>query len=794
MSRSERSRRRAPSTRRPAAWRAASPFLLLGGLALLGVLGLTAPPAGAATARPLPAELTGPAPRVDAAARAEAASHGGEARIEGRLLVHPDDRTGPAVRLGLLLDLDPGWHVYWRTPGDVGLPTEVDWDVLGAEVEPLRWPFPQRFENPELDSVSYGYSERVLLPTVARFADPDAPRPFAAAQVDLLICEYECVPARFVLERSLDGPVEDAERVRALFEGFERRIPVAPAELGVELAGHYTQSAIRPGDEFAGALEVRSCLDGAAACTGWRPVAGDAFFPELPDTVRLRPGRAERVSENRALLAFSGAADAEEPLPEARLRGALALERSDGRRGFVEVDLPFPTARAGSDVVLLGTHWRDAPAPAGPAPAGGGGLLRALLLALLGGLILNAMPCVLPVLAIKVFSVAESAHAERGAVLAQGAAYAGGILASMGALAAVVVGLRSAGHSVGWGFQFQEPLFVAGICIVVLTFALNLFDVFAIELQTGALASVGQEGSHTRRSFFEGLLAVVLATPCSAPFLGTAVGFAFAQDAGAIFAIFACIGLGLAAPFVLVTLVPAWSRWIPRSGTWMLKLRTGLGFALLGTGVWLLWVFGRSAGVDAMAQLMAVLVLLGFGLWVLGSLQGRVRPRASLLVVAALLALVVAGLGQVRTAAAVRAGGDAAMPSDGYAAYDEGAIRAELAGGRAVFVRFTADWCITCKVNERVVLDQEPVRDAIARLDVATFEADWTRRDEKIRSVLQRHGKAGVPMYLVFDPRSPERPRVLSELLTVEGLIGELERAAADQGVRTARRDPPSGG
>ena len=301
---------------------------------------------------------------------------------------------------------------------------------------------------------------------------------------------------------------------------------------------------------------------------------------------------------------------------------------------------------------MLGEHWLGtsglASSPATGEGRAGPGLLKAILLALLGGLILNLMPCVLPVLAIKVFSVAEMAGRQRREVILNAAAYALGILCSMAVLAAVVLSLRAVGAHVGWGFQFQSPLFVATIATVLVAFALNLFGVYEISADVGGAAQLGAQSTGSRRSFFEGLLAVVLATPCSAPFLGTAVGFAFAGSSLTIVAIFLAIGAGLAAPFVLVSLFPGWSRFLPRSGTWMMKLRAGLGFALLGTVVWLLSITGGQSGIEGMTILMILLLTVAFGLWVYGLLQSSARTWLRTAAGVGVVLLTLAGLDFVR--------------------------------------------------------------------------------------------------------------------------------------------------
>jgi thiol:disulfide interchange protein DsbD len=311
--------------------------------------------------------------------------------------------------------------------------------------------------------------------------------------------------------------------------------------------------------------------------------------------------------------------------------------------------------------------------------------------------------------------------------------------------------------------------------MVLVVFALNLFGVFEVGAPSGPLASIGDAATGARRSFFEGLLAVVLATPCTAPFLGTAVGFAFAAPPTQIVAIFLCIGLGLASPFTLVALVPGWSRWIPRSGPWMLKLRTGLGFALLATSVWLVWVFGRTRGLDAAVGLLALLLAVAFAAWLYGTLQGVAR-RWVLLGSAALGAAVA-----LSAVGAVRFESDALAPPppahSEWRTYTPEAVADAVRDGRRALVVFTADWCITCKVNERFVLSADEVLAETTLEDVVRFKADWTRRDERIRAALARFGRAGVPLTVVYHPSAPDQPVVLPELLTTAQLLEALRGA-----------------
>ncbi len=737
-------------------------------------------------------------PEVPASARGAAAFDGNDPRVEARLLVDAAElRAGQTVRVGVLFELDPGWHIYWRNSGESGLPTELSWSFEQGEVGPILWPAPEVFRESDGFLTTYGYRDQVLLVAEARLSDASEGPVRLDVVADFVTCEIGCIPGRIELSRELavsatGRPASSA--VHQLFERYRARLPATPDALGAAVDVTYSQTAVRPGDDFQAAIEFRSC---AAA-----PEGGDcdlytldaqrpdqAFVPDRLASVELAvDGRAGGVDGDFVLM-LAGHASADDPAVDLqRLRGLIPLRGPQGERIHVEVDLPLPRAPGDAEVSLVASPIFER-VDAWPAPGVPGiSLARAFLLALLGGLILNLMPCVLPVLAIKVFHIAELAHESRRRVLGHGAAYTAGVLASMLAMAAVVTALRAGGTAVGWGFQFQEPMFVAAICTLLLVFALNLFGVFEVTLQPSGPAALSRAGaSPLRRSFFEGLLAVVLATPCTAPFLGTAVGFAFASSAPVIFTIFAAIGIGLAAPYAAISLVPAWAKLLPRPGAWMIQVRRFLGFSLVATVVWLLWVVGRSLGVDAQAVLLAYLVVVAFLTWVYGSLQisasGRLASGFGLVG----LATIVFGLTELplrlpeRSAQSARSAAENAAPAP-WRPYDVAAIQAELGRGRPVFVDFTADWCITCKVNESVVLEDPRVRSEMERLKVATFKADWTLYDDEIRQVLARYGRAGVPMYLVYGPAAPREPELLPELLTVELTLDALRNAAGADG------------
>ncbi len=703
-------------------------------------------------------DLSIPVPK---SAVAVAAPDAVKPRIEVRLLIDPTPGPGRVARVGALFQLDPGWHLYWRNPGDAGLPTRVSWHVDGGLLGPLAWPAPEVFRDAEAGITSYGYSGTVLLASdLVRLDKPGGPRA-VRVETDFLICKDQCIPGKVALHRDLDsvlaggGSEAVTRRTHALFERFAARVPRPAESLGVDVGVHEVELAERTGGPVRARLTVHPC-GAASESLDDAPCAADsaAFVPDASHSLALSDATSDPpLPGARALtLAVAGFATADGKLENPRLAGVLELRSSSGGVRFVEVDLPL----------------RAESLAAGGAPS----LAYALLLALLGGLVLNAMPCVLPVLALKVFALADLRQQSRRETWAHALGYFAGIQLAMLSLAALVIGLRAAGTWVGWGFQFQEPRFALGITLLLVAFALNLFGVFEIG-SPSSLAGVGRSATGAARSFFDGLLAVVLATPCTAPFLGTAVGFAFAGSGAVIACVFVAIGLGLALPVCLVALAPVTARLMPRSGPWMGTLRTGLGFALLASAIWTLWIFGRTAGVDALGGALALTLALALGLWIWGLHQtvergGRGLAIAAVLALAACLAF--APVWRGATALPVTR----ETTHSGWQPFDREAIAAELRAGRPVFVDFTAVWCLTCAVNERTVLSSGRVQEALARRGFALFKADWTLRDETIRRELARFGRAGVPLYVVYDPAAPDQPRVLPELLTIESLLDAL--------------------
>ncbi len=766
------------------------------GLALLGSLLPSAPSA-----------LAAPGPRGETTVGKSGA------RVRAELLADAAQvSAGDRVRIGVLLGLEPGWHVYWSNPGDSGAATELTWRAPESEIGPIQWPAPRVFREAEGLLTTFGYEDDVLLASEAVVAKNATGSWDLEVDVDFVACMIECIPGRIQLASSI--PVGETRSrspsgIRERFDLAASRLPRTPEALEAVVAARASQAAAVAGDDIGLVLEISSCDRRGRDCRPWTldaAWANEAFIPARKSGLRLSalglshaPPAATDSMRGFSLVLNAHAFDDEPQLTGQRLRGLVPLARADGEAHLV-VDVPIAADPKGGSSTAFEVIAALPSAPTNGEPANPAdpkrsrpSLALALVLGLLGGLILNLMPCVLPVLAIKIFAITDLARAERGHVVRHGLAYLAGVVASMWALAAVVVALRAAGAAVGWGFQLQNPIFLAAISTVLVVFALNLFGAFEITLQpSGPRLGTSAGPSPPSRSFFEGTLAVALATPCTAPFLGTAVGFAFASSGLVIFCVFTAIGVGLAAPFVLVALVPGWARFVPRSGPWMLRVRQVLAFALLATVAWLAWVAGRALGVDAQSLLIAYLIVVALLVWTFGIAQAAARPRLARLLALATLAFVVVSLAAAPSdpPPAVASSREIASSPDGipWSVFDSAAIARERAAGRPVFVGFTADWCITCKVNETVVLSQDAVREELERWGYASFKADWTTRDDAITLELAEWGRAGVPMYVVYPADPGKEPELLPELLTLDATLEVLREAGRGAGDREGMR------
>jgi len=672
-----------------------------------------------------------------------AQTYQGRELVQAQLLADADAiAPGKAITVGLLLKMAPHWHTYWKFSGDAGLPTEIKWTLPpGWKAGEIQWPLPHKQIDPG-DIETYGYEEEVLL-----LQEITPPALIAATSVNLaaeaswLVCEKLCIPGGAKLQLTLPVSDKNTPAHGELFARYRRSLPQSwPAE-SVARA-----SWSRVGQELR--LTVTS---GALANY---PAA--QFFPLPEANVVVGHPKMERSADGKIIF-------------------RVPIEDSDKNVSALNGVIAFGQTENGAER----NGWTLPASLAAVSPAkDSGNVWKFLLFGLLGGFILNLMPCVLPVISLKIFGFIKHAGQSRGRILRSGLAFVAGIFAWFIGLALLLIVLKSVGREITWAFQFTNPYFVLAMSAVVLVFALNLFGVFEIALPQMANRSLlgwtAREGD--AGSFFQGVFATVLATPCTAPFLGTALGFAFTQSGWMILLMFLAIATGMSAPYFLLSAQPAWLRLLPKPGAWMVYVKQLMGFFLLATLLFLLWVLGAERGAEAIIWASCFLLALGIACWMKGAFLGPNASTAARVVSVAIMMALVLGSGfyfigeKFRTTTVATAG---ALAQGDWQAFTPERLQTELAQGHTVFVDFTAAWCLTCKFNESSVLESSAVRDAFQSRGVVKFKADWTNADPAITKILKQFGRPGVPLYVLYP--GEKTPIVFPELLTQRMVLDKLE-------------------
>lgn len=678
-------------------------------------------------------------------------------QVRAELLVHAPEgvAAGKPVWLGLKIEHAKHWHTYWKNPGDSGLPTTFEWQLpSGVQAGEIRWPTPKRLPIGPL--MNYGYEDVLLLPVRVDVAEGfSADELKVQLRADWLVCKEVCIPegGDFVLSI----PTRAATAVHAaLFDATERAMPV-------NLPGAQLTATIADGALQLVATGLPAAWQGKAL----------AFFPEpeglIQNAARV-PGRWQGGQWQAAIPLDPQRTESPQQIPAVLVPEGQAV----GAQMLVQLSSPWPAAGA-AGAAAAGAH--DSGVGGGtPAPAPVG-LGLALLFALAGGALLNLMPCVFPVLSLKVLGFAAHAGDRRG-LLAGGLAYTAGVVLSFVALAGLLLALRAGGEQLGWGFQLQSPVVVATLAALFTLIGLNLAGVF----EFGSVLPSSWAAARARHplvdSALTGVLAVAVASPCTAPFMGASLGLAVTLPAAQALTVFAALGLGMALPYLAASAWPALARAMPRPGVWMAHFKTVMAFPMFATVVWLVWVLGQQAGIDGVAALLALLLALAFVAWALGSpaLGPKARGGFGLASVALLAAALVWGAPTLRAdAIAAQA---AATADEDWQPWSEERVAQARAEGRPVFVDFTAAWCVTCQFNKRTTLAAAEVKADFAARNVLLLRADWTRRDPAITAELARHGRNGVPVYLVYTPGAAG-PRVLSEILSVDEVRQALASAPA---------------
>ncbi len=666
--------------------------------------------------------------------------------VEARL-VSAVDGTGQLAELplGVEVRLKDQWKTYWRSPGDAGLPPVLDWTGSGnLKSATLAYPAPHRFTL--FNHQTFGYKDQVVFPIRAAVTEPGRALDLKA-KFDILVCEAICVPQNLDLTLRIPEGAANPGVEAQLINRFESQVPVAGSSNAIEI-----------GDARASEINGKHYLEVTALSK-----AGAFAAPDI-------------IAEVEPAAAFAA--------PE------VSLSESGYRATFKLVltsELPPGTSLAGRGVTLTlidGAHASEHATKivAGTGPGLGSSLaLNAAMFvfALLGGLILNLMPCVLPVLSLKLMSLVEHGDAPPARVRVNFLATAAGIVFSLMLIAAALIALKSAGLSVGWGIQFQQPVFIAAIAVIVALFACNMWGFFEIILPPSLsnFAGTAGTGDGIIGNFVIGAFATLLATPCSAPFVGTAVGFALAGGTAQILMIFFALGVGLALPYLAIAAYPAVARFIPRPGMWMVRLRQVLGLALAGTAVWLLSILPAQIGWNGT---LAVAGLIGAMVFALAS--DRLMPnlpqfagRAAALVLGlAALGLPLVMKGSNPTSAATVAGKETG--SIAWTTFDRDQIKSLVSQGKTVFVDVTADWCVVCQSNKKLVINTKIVSDRIGTAAIP-MRADWTSPDAKISAFLATFGRYGIPLNVVYGPGAPAGI-LLPELLTQDAVLKALDKAS----------------
>lgn len=656
---------------------------------------------------------------------------------KGQTLVEPAllaDTTaivpGQAFRIGLKLKIAPHWHTYWQYAGDAGIPAEIKWQLpAGFEAGPIQWPIPENILQPEADLQTFAYSNEVLL--WQKIQPPADLAPGASvelkADVSWLVCEELCIPGKASLSITLPVAASAGAANAAEFEKWTARLP-SPDRPDFSVVWS------RSGDQLTAHVA---------------PPAGTTsveFFP--------LPGRDDIIghtsSSRNADGAFTLGVES-----KTGLRGVLAIKGPDGERGWEITVEPSAGARPTAAPISLAQLW------------------TVLAFGFLGGLILNLMPCVLPVISLKIFGFIRQAGQSRRRIALHGLAFSAGIFAWFLGLAAAIVAFRNGGDPGTWGSQFQNPWFILVIATLVFAFALNLFGVFELSLPGRAATKLSEAGSQEgyAGSFFQGAFATLLATPCTGPFLGPTLTFAFTQAAPLTLAVFASMAAGMALPYLALAIQPGWVRFLPKPGAWMERLKQFMGFPMLAALLWLLFVMGGLLGTGAVIWTAAFLLTLGLALWIYGlSASPVVKPRARFAGLASALLIALVGgwlfIGQIF-----------AKDLIAWVPYSKTTVDRLLKEGKPVFIDFTADWCLSCKFNERTAIDTAAVRREIAAQGIVPVKADWTNRNPEITEALKQFGRVGVPFYVLYPAGKSGEPITLPELLTESLVLDAFSRA-----------------
>jgi thiol:disulfide interchange protein len=688
---------------------------------------------------------------------------------QAKLILSADTaKPGDTIWAGVDLKMESGWHTYWKNPGAAGLATKTEWQLPpGVTAGEIQWPLPEKL--PPIEVTTYGYENEVVLlvPLKLETNLPAGPLDLKA-NVSWLECKEVCIPASATVEAALNIGSETKTSADAVaIDSWKNKVP-KPANWSLQAFWNEPENG-----------DTRSLIiEGIAHLAG----TNFDFFPNASDQFEIQAATKkiaeENLGSNAVVFSFRKFVKKYSGEWPKEISGVIVMEVGANKIG-IEVKLPVTEKIDVLDV----NGYQPGKMPTLPSQP----LWRMLLYAFIGGLILNIMPCVLPVIALKILGFVSEARSEPRRVRNLGLIYALGVLVSFLALAAIVIGVKAAGHHAGWGMQFGSPVFIVCLTTLVTLVALNLFGVFEVTLGGRALDAAGGLASKhgAAGAFFNGVLATALATPCTAPFLSIALGFAFAQSVSVILLVFLFVGLGLASPYVLLSWNPAWLKFLPKPGAWMGKFKIAMGFPMLATTVWLFNVAASSYGKNVL-WLGVFLVIVAFAAWIFGEFVQRDRSRKTAAAIVTLILLI----GGYAFALEKELDWREAMPETNatgslkespngidWQRWSSKAVAQARAAGKPVLVDFTADWCLTCQVNKKIAIEVSSVRAKLKEIGAIAFTGDYTHFPDAITAELNRYNRAGVPLVLIY-PKTPDAPPVvLPQILTPGTVLNALDRA-----------------
>lgn len=668
---------------------------------------------------------------------------GGPAHVHARLLSEVNSvQPGADIWLAVEAKMDKGWHIYWRNVGDTGLETAVEWTLpQGFSAGALQWPYPERIVEDPL--VVYGYhGTKYFLTQIHVSRNVKVNRPVTIkAKLSWLVCAEVCVPGdtTMTIELPIKNTVPETDtRYAQLFSDARHQLPIKPGDWKIEAAVEGDKLLIQavPPAWFKGEL------------------GSVTFFPYQANVIQ-NAGKASMEKKGPAYRLSLPLAEQDAVIPDT-LKGILVADhgwRGENSEKAVEIILPLQKELSS-------------------LPGGGAGKIwLAFLFAFLGGIILNLMPCVLPVLSIKIMSFVKQAHDEHVQPWKHGLIFTLGVLVAFWALAGLLLILKAGGAHLGWGFQLQSPTFIIIVAAFIFLFGLSMLGVFEIGASLTTVGGAAQKYHGMMSSFVSGIIATIVATPCTAPFMGSALGFALTQPNWVALSVFTFLGLGMAAPFFILSSIPKLLKYVPKPGRWMESLEQFMGFLLVGTVVWLVWVLGVQAGINAVTLVLFDLFLTAVGAWIYGRWGNLAMPKKTR-ILAWLMALVIV----------VGSNGYVLANIDSYTVspqqtvgkgeglhwqpFSEEKVAELTASGKPVFVDFTAAWCLSCQVNEQVAFGSEEVQKKFAELGITALKADWTSRDEKIGKALAKFGRNSVPLYVLYSGKQGDKPQLLPEIIT----------------------------